>query len=321
MSFQAQSVRRIALVAGISTVLLTIWLLNVSRPGRAPIGCPAGCASTAARAPGPLRVLSLNMLHGFPTFEHLDARLAQIAVEIRRLDADIVLLQEVPWTMRYGSAAKHLAAATGLNHLYLRANGNRWAILFEEGEAVLSRFPLRDPASVELTPPAARFEHRVALAATAQTPWGDLRLVVTHLTNGAPEANAAQAASLTAFVGAGPVPAIVAGDFNARDDSPQIRSLSGNWIDAFRAVRPQAPGPTCCVDDLRAGPEEPFEKRIDYLFLVPGPGTEFTIRSTELAFAQPYPLEDGWLWSSDHLGLLVEIELGTAPSGGGNGES
>ncbi len=160
----------------------------------------------------------------------------------------------------------------------------------------------------------------MALAATAQTPWGDLRLVVTHLTNSAPEANAAQAASLAAFVGAGPVPAIVAGDFNAPDDSPQIRSLSRAWIDAFLAVQPQEPGLTCCVDDLRAGPEEPMEKRIDYIFLVPGPGTEFTVRSAALAFAQPYPMEDGWLWSSDHLGLLVEIELGTAPSGGANGE-
>jgi len=73
-----------------------------------------------------------------------------IAQEIRRQDADIVCLQEVPWAPHIGSAAQYLAARTGLNHVYFRANGNRWTILFEEGEAILSRYPLRDVTFEEL---------------------------------------------------------------------------------------------------------------------------------------------------------------------------
>jgi len=87
------------------------------------------------------------MLHGFPGFELLDERLQTIADEINLIEPDIVLLQEVPWTLRRGNAAKHLAEQTEMNYAYLRANGNRWAIGFEEGEAILSLFPLLDPTS------------------------------------------------------------------------------------------------------------------------------------------------------------------------------
>jgi endonuclease/exonuclease/phosphatase family metal-dependent hydrolase len=206
-------------------LLIVAWLFNVSRPGRRVEGCPEGCAAVAPRTSGPLRVLSLNMLHGFPRFDHLDDRLDLIAAEIQRLDPDIVCLQEVPW--HWGSAAQDLAERTGLNHLYMRANGNRWAILFEEGEAILSRYPLRDATATGLAPRAGLFEHRVALQATAVTPWGDLRVVSTHLTHGDPAVNETQAASLIAFVNAsdtGAPPAVVAGDFNAREDSAQIQA-------------------------------------------------------------------------------------------------
>jgi len=193
------------------------WVLNASRVGGRVRGCPQGCATAPPRRDGPLRVMSLNVLHGRPRFEQLAERLVLIAEEIRLQDADIVLLQEVPWRLQLGSAAEILGESTGLNHLYLRANGNRWTILFEEGEAILSRYPLRDVTFRELEPRAAFFEHRVALGATAVTPWGDVRVFVTHLTNGEAEINHGQAMSLLSFVGAASDGvALVGGDFNAR---------------------------------------------------------------------------------------------------------
>ncbi|HFD40212.1 MAG TPA: hypothetical protein ENJ31_10265 [Anaerolineae bacterium] len=320
-----------------AALLLIGWLLNVSRPGRRAVGCAADCAAAPERQPGPLRLLSLNMLHGFPRFAHLEPRLDLIAAEIRRRDADIVLLQEVPWTPQLGNAAHRLAAQTGYNFLYLRANGNRRAILFEEGEAILSRYPLRDASWIELEPQAGWFEHRLALRATAATPWGDLPLIVTHLTNGDAAINRRQADALRAFVESNmspgapagtkipharrwtssklvqPVregsggPVIVAGDFNAKEDSPQMQALAARWVDAYRAVRPDEPGRTCCVDDLTAGPGEPLEKRIDYLFLVPG--GEAHVISARRVLTQPTRTAEGWLWASDHVGLLVEVAL------------
>lgn len=260
-----------------------------------------------------MRVLSLNMLHGFPRFEHLDRRLDLIAAEIRRLDPDVVCLQEVPW--HWGSAARDLAERVGLNYLYLRANGNRWTILFEEGEAIMSRYPLRDAAVTELDARAGPFEHRVALQATAVTPWGDLLVVSTHLTHGDPAVNQAQAASLIAFANTyNPqgLSAVVAGDFNARENSPQIQALqAAGWIDTHRAANPDDPGLTCCSDDL-TDPDQALDKRIDYIFLVPGDGS-FKVAASRVILNQAMPSSDGWLWASDHAGLLTTLSGASLP--------
>jgi endonuclease/exonuclease/phosphatase family metal-dependent hydrolase len=282
------------------------WVALASRPGAQARGCPQGCASPRPRRPGPLRVMSLNMLHGFPRFARLPQRLDLIVSEIRRQDPDIVCLQEVPWTLSLGSVADHLAQRTGLNHLYLRANGNRWAILFEEGEAILSRYPLRDPARRELEPQAGFFEHRVTLRAIADTPSGPLSIVVTHLTHGDDGVNRAQAEALYAFVdGTVPPPAVVAGDLNATPTSPQIRALAGAWLDTFDAH----PAPTCCIDDLAQPSASPLHQRIDYLFLVPGSPPRLRLLTSRRILDAPAPLDGGWQWASDHVGLLAEIEL------------
>jgi endonuclease/exonuclease/phosphatase family metal-dependent hydrolase len=293
-------------------LLIAGWVLNASRPGSRAEGCAEGCATAAPRAEGPLRVLSLNMLHGFPTFAHLSDRLDLIAAEIRRLDPDVVCLQEVPW--HWGSAARDLAERAGFNYLYLRANGNRWTILFEEGEAILSRYPLRDAAATELEGSAGFFEHRVALQATAVTPWGELRVVSTHLTHGDPAVNEAQAASLVAFVNAGNAgaPAVVAGDFNAVEDSPQIQMLRAvGWIDAYRAAHPDDPGATCCIDGV-TDPDQAHGKRIDYLFLVPG-DEPVSVLDSRIILNRPVPWGDGRLWASDHAGLLTTLAGAGAP--------
>ncbi len=139
------------------------------------------------------------------------------------------------------------------------------------------------------------------------TPWGNVTFVDTHLTNLAAQKNLGQAVSLLDFVQALPPGLkLVAGDFNAREDSPQIRMLSGKWRDAFRELHPNEPGLTCCIDDLNAGPGEPLEERIDYQFLA---GTEGRILSAGLAFNAPSDLGRTWQWPSDHIGLLVELDV------------
>ena len=302
------TIRRKALLLGLLFAsLVGLWLLNVSRPG-AVHGCPQGCSSDIARRQGPLRVLSMNMLHGRPDFENLPQRMDLIADEIIAQDADIVMLQEVPWTPEIGEAAAYLAERCGLNYVYLRSNGNRWTIFFEEGSAILSRYALKNLSSFELQPRAAFFEHRTVLHATVATDWGDIDVFVTHLTNGEAEINQAQVASLQAYVGTSrSVPAIIGGDFNARQDSPQIESLSPPWIDALTNINGDDPGLTCCIDDLRAGPAERLEKRIDYLFLVPHSEAAVDIQSARTILDEPALLSYGWQWPSDHVGLLVEL--------------
>lgn len=252
--------------------------------------------------------MSLNVLHDFPRFQSLARRLDLIADEIIGQDADLVLLQEVPWTPGVGDGTQHIAEKVGFNYLYLRAQGNRWAILFDDGVAVLSRFPLLDPVILELTPSEGFFEPRVVLSATAETTWGKLPVFVTHLASSDDAVNQRQAESLREFVAArsGDL-AIVAGDFNATPDSPQIQALTQEWTDAYNFTFPSDPGLTCCIKDLAAPPDEILEERIDYIFLVSrSPGQ---LISAQRIFTSPISVENGWLWASDHVGLLVELNL------------
>jgi len=285
----------------LALALLAVWVSQVSRPGRQVEGCFDGCATALPQPASQVRVISFNMLHGFPRFEHLPQRLELIAAEISRQEADIVLLQEVPWTLQTRSAACSLAEKTGMNYATLRANGNRWAIGFEEGEAILSRYPILDAGFKELLPKAGSFEHRVVLWATLDTPLGAMRVYATHLTNGDPLINQGQAAALAAYVQADGL-AILAGDFNAESQSPQIETLQSHWVDVLAST----PGNTCCVDDLTRRDQMP-SKRIDYFFLSPDLAGVGQVAG-RLVFNQPYPLASGWLWASDHFGNLVTIE-------------
>jgi len=268
------------------------------------VACLGGCANRTPRNDGRLNILSLNVLHDFPRFDSLSQRLDLVAQEIHRLDADIVLLQEVPWTGGIGYGVECIANQVGMNYVYLRANGNHNAIRFEEGEAILSVYPLHSVTFTELKPQASYFQHRIVLHAVVSTPGGDLNLFDTHLSGGS-DVGPGQVAALSAFMEGNASPAILTGDFNALDSSPQIISLRKTWVDSYRAFHPNDLGYTGSVDDLHAGPDEPLEKRIDYIFVSP----DLHLLDSGQFADHPFAVDNGWLWISDHIGLWAAIEL------------
>ncbi len=292
--------------------LVAVWVYHASRPGTRVEGCFTGCAPAATVNVHQIRVISLNMLHGFPSFDALPRRIERIAAEITRRQADIVLMQEVPWTLKTKNAARKLAELTGMNYAYIRANGNRWAIGFEEGEAILSRYPIRATDFKELLPRAGVFEHRIVLRATLDTSMGDIDVYTTHLTNGDPQINQQQAAALSAYT-RGTNLGILAGDFNAEPQSSQIESLQSQWVDAFASSMGTQALNTCCIDDLTVRDQQ-VHKRIDYLFLSPTLAKPNHLE-IQLVFDQPYPLDKGWLWVSDHFGLMVTMEPSSLSQG------
>lgn len=297
--------RRETLLAALVVVASVIaWAGLASRPGLWPSGCP-DCHGAPVQSPRQsLRIVELNMLHGYPAFAHLADRIDLIVAEVERLDAEVVLLQEVPWTVGTGPVAETLAERLEMDHMFIRATGNRRAILFEEGQAILSRYPLRDGAAAELPWGDDFFEHRMALAATVETPWGPVRVVSTHLSGDPPEVSARQVAALRDFVGSSLV-TVVGGDFNATAETPPMAALAGEWIDVLRSVHPDDPGLTCCRDDVTSPPGTPLQERIDYLWLANGSGAR--ILGASRILDEPAPFDDGWLRASDHVGLFIEL--------------
>ncbi len=295
------------LVWGLAACTLVVaFFWQISLPGK-PI------ARLQPPAPSPptdvLTVLDLNMLHGYPDFRFLPRRVVLLQHALADVQPDLVLLQEVPWRPETGLVAQTLAGET-YAWVYARANGNRHLIRFEEGETLLSRYPLTVEDVHELRPQARPFEHRIVLRVRMHLPQGDLLVYVTHLTNKEAEINAAQAADLYHYVEATTdgTPALIAGDFNAHPDEPTIRQLSG-WVDVWGATRGMENGFTCCVHDLTT-PQGDAGGRIDYLFYRPAasPPT-LTLEDVRLAFDQPFPTPDGPLWVSDHFGLLARFRL------------
>ena len=288
-----------------------VFLVNVSKPGSQVIGCLQDCALDQIRVDdGTLRLMSLNILHGYPEFNNLQKRLQIIANEITRQGADLVCLQEAPWTPEFGYAAEVLAKSAGMNYAYLRANGNHGLIRFEEGVAILSRYPILHTNFTELEPRAGFFENRVVLHVVVAAPGGNLDIFVTHLTHGDDRINAGQAAGLHRYVEANRKGfAIIAGDFNAQDDERQIMDFQKRWTDAYREANPGKSGETCCVDELTAGPDELLDVRIDYIFIAPIDSQTYQLAGVKRVLHQPSRLDGGWLWASDHVGLLADIKL------------
>lgn len=291
--------------------LLGLWVSQVSTAGDAPRGCFDACSQYwGAGKAGRLRVVSLNMLHGFPDFADLARRLELIAEEIARLEADIVLLQEVPWTLKTGAVAGALAERLGMNYAYLRANGGRYTILFEEGEAILSRYPLEEVRWVTLQPAAGFFENRVALAAQVNTPGGPLWVVSTHLTTRQDAVKAGQSTGLIRFGEALGGLALVGADFN-RDPGGLAQEAAPPWDDPLGRGQPGEGRLTCCIDE-RQDPAETPEKAIDAILVVGGwqalEAAGWRVAAAERVFDRPFETLEGWLWVSDHLGVLVELE-------------
>ena len=288
-----------------------LFLLNASKPGSHPVACPSACATEKlSTANKPLRILSLNMFHGHPDFTQFEQRTALLSQEIGRLAPDIVLLQEVPWVSNQNPIAQQFAEQNGFNYVYLRANGNHQLIGFEEGVAIFSQYPLKQISYTELQPVAGLFENRVVLHATVETPHGDIDLFVTHLTSSKASVNAAQVESLLAFVQTEAThPAIIAGDFNAVESSPQMIRLAEIWHDSYRLVYPHEPGPTCCISDLVNAPTTELQERIDYLFLAPTSENVVNVVTVERIFTEPVTAVNGRLWLSDHAGLLATIQF------------
>lgn len=240
---------------------------GVLEPGRAPT-VRHGRLPLPTGAVGAITVLSANLWHDWPRHRRLGERLESLARLVEAEGVDVVLLQEVA---RIPSLRvdEWLAERLGMSAVYSRANGHERAIGFEEGLAVLSRYPLAAPRSRMLLPSPSRFVRRMALGVDVLSPYGSLTAYSVHL-GMLPGVNADQLDHLRLWVSVGAAgrTAFIGGDFNVDEDAPQIARARRTWTDVFRHLHPHADGTTHVLRwpwgaRLR-------RSRLDYLFLHPG---------------------------------------------------
>jgi endonuclease/exonuclease/phosphatase family metal-dependent hydrolase len=276
-----------------------------------------------------IRVVTLNLLHGAPIPQlsrarsSLEARLEWTAERMAELEPDVVLLQEASVTPRHDNTAARLAVALGMQHVYARANPSPlWNTLslggrmlrrfaFEEGPAVLSRFPIVDQRVHRLSSALLLHERRIALEAVLEGPMGRFSVLSVHLTAASGAGRLGQIEALTRVVAATPHahPVIVGGDFNAEEHSHEIRGLTeiAGWIDSFRHLNPDASGHTW--GQSLAAAAATAGRRIDFLFSAPAGGEHWDPRHSRLVLDRAFPeLRDGVLWASDHYGVLTDFE-------------
>jgi len=273
-----------------------------------------------------VRVVTLNVWNT----EGEERRLDLINQELRRLDPDLIALQEVVQTPETSYVERLL------NGLDLQAThqadvqpkvppfADRYG-----GSAVATRWPHRFVECLDLRLPEADDVPWATLAVSVDVPGeGDLLFIgaTAAWRLSAEAARERQAVAITELDARqrGPLPTIIAGDFNAGPSAASIRYLTGlqslggrsvRYYDAW-AIAGEGPGHTWTVDNPNAkdGAEvivgQPdYRERFDYVF-VGGwdahPKAHARVTSAKLAC--DHPVEGMWL--SDHFGLVVDLDIG-----------
>jgi endonuclease/exonuclease/phosphatase family metal-dependent hydrolase len=277
-----------------------------------------------------LRVLTINV----ENVEGDDRRTKAINQELRRIEPDVVSVQEVVATSARNQLDE-LLAGTELHGTH-QADAMSYTPPFADrygGTAVATRWP---HTTLEV------FDMRVAGA--ADVPWCTLAVSVPVPDAGellfigttaawrldAESVREQQAVALTDLDARHrrTLPTVIAGDFNAAPDAASIRYLRGlqslggrsvHYHDAWE-IAGVGPGYTWTVDNpntrdvVDAVVRQPqHHRRIDYVFIGSWHqhrSASCQVRSAALAFDQPI---DG-VWASDHYGVVVDVELAADPT-------
>ncbi len=278
--------------------------------------------------PATLRVLTMNTLA--PSYVDYPARREVLRAELRRLDADVVALQEV----EPGQVEDLLGHD---RHVVRHCSTDPDDPV---GAALASRWPFGAVHHVDLhlTPRTAALPWAGAVVAEVLAPPPVGPLLVVHHKPVWPidheHERELQAVATARFVedlvGGGPAHVVLLGDLDATPDSASVRfwtgrqSLDGTSVayqDAWEATRADELGHTFTPDNplVRDGSMPLVRpRRIDYV-LVRGGHHGPTLRVLSCELVLPGPV-DG-VQASDHYGVLAELGLPRRPPGELAGES
>jgi endonuclease/exonuclease/phosphatase family metal-dependent hydrolase len=273
-----------------------------------------------------LRILTINVQND----EGDPRRLARINSELRRLDPDVVALQEVLHTPERHQLDELLDGTDlhGTHQAQAMAYTPPWADQYG-GSAVATRWPHRIVEVLDLRLLDATDVPWCTLAVSIPLPdEGDL-LFIAATASWRLEAESARERQAVALTDLdvrhrGALPTIIAGDFNASPDAASIRYLTGlqsiggrsvHYHDAW-AVAGDGPGHTWTVDNPNAASvigqivrQPDHRRRIDYVFTGSWhahPNAHCLVRAATVAFDKPV----NGVWASDHFGVVADVDVG-----------
>lgn len=244
----------------------------------------AGCRVPGGAA-GALRVATWNIHHARGLDDRVD--IARIADELRGLDADFVLLQEVDVGVRRTDGVDipaELARMLGMHAAFAKNIPYQGG---EYGNAILSRWPIVEQHNrhYEMLRPG---EQRGLLTVTVEGPSGSLAIGCTHVDSRKDDAERLHSVpAILATVGARQLVA-VGGDYNDLPGSRMHAALCGPLVDCWLEVGTGEGGGTY--------PAETPKKRIDWLLRAPECGWR-------TVSARVVPTE-----ASDHRAVVFELQ-------------
>jgi endonuclease/exonuclease/phosphatase family metal-dependent hydrolase len=283
-------------------------------------------AEPSQEGPSRLRVLTYNLLHDggwsgfFESGTHLEERLEMTIQELRRLQPDIIALQEASESRKHGNVPQRIAEALGYQMVFAPATERIFGLSlldrlitatigFKEGSAILSRYPIATSEVYDLPRCQRRLDPRILLRAEITAPDGPVQVFSAHTAKGDDCQLERVGEVFRDYRGTGR--AILMGDLNAGEQSPVLTGWQkeSGFIDVFRAANPGVSGGTVWQNIYVDWPTT--DRRVDFIFLSDGEtGTSPIVHSSTLAFDQPGRLPNGdALWPSDHRGVVAEIEF------------
>jgi endonuclease/exonuclease/phosphatase family metal-dependent hydrolase len=264
-----------------------------------------------------VRIATWNVWGRYGPWEE---RLPAIVETLRRVDADIVGLQEV-WADEQRSQAEELAAALGYTELVYEANLELAGV--RSGNAVLSRWPIGH-TEVRRLPREAdsaaddEGEERLVVLAEVDGPRGPIQVFCAHLSWRADHSGIrqAQVAEICRFVRERrprSFPAVLLGDLNADPDSDELRTLTGRrtapvpgvmFRDVWAAVGNDRSTPTWSNENPFAAASLDLDRRIDYI-LVAAPKAAGCGHPLTASVFGDEPI--GGMLGSDHFGIVADL--------------
>ncbi len=268
-----------------------------------------GTGGSSAGDPNSLTLWTLNLLNpSNPLSSSADVNVrTQLVIDaINAEQPDLIAFQEVVSSASVPNRAEFIANATGYEWAWQMEYS---AVIYDEGIAVLSKWPIVDTASVELPHKDLVLVTRFALGARVTTPAGPVGFYSTHMTvGGSEEQSADQAAKAYEFITqrSGTTPAFFAGDLNAEPETPSMRFLrgetdhggvTGNFVDLWLATNPDDVGYTIDAEDPN--------KRIDYIYASGSTSAVVTPDQCHLIFDAPV----SGVYASDHIGVSCTVTV------------